>query len=130
MKLIIPVLLAILVIAPVVQAADATLEWQYAKEDEAKINGFRILYTDVNLGSKYTHTIADPTARSVENITSTLHLIPSHQYKFTCRAYAGEGESPDSNEVTWDVPAFVPPADSHPVTITINAPAKITIQTP
>ena len=120
----------VLTLASACLAADAALQWDYSAADQANIAGFRILYTDVNLGKDYTYTLADPAAREVKEITTTLQLIPSHQYSFTCRAYAGVGESADSNMVTWDVPPFVPPGNLSPVKIDVPAPGSILIFLP
>jgi hypothetical protein len=126
--LFVSVVAAILTLAGSALAAD--LQWEYSTADEAKITGFRILSTDVNLGKTYSASFPDPALRTVKDITTTLHLIPSHEYKFTARAYNLAGESPDSNEVSWAVPPWKPPVDSHPVKIEIPAPASILIFKP
>jgi len=123
--------LAVLFVAtPAMAAERIDLAWEYDAAAEARIDGFRILYTDVNTGDEYSYKVPQPSARSVEDIITTMKLIPSHTYRFTCRAYAGEGESDDSNQVQYEVPPWVAPEDSHPIRIEIPAPGSIVIYKP
>lgn len=130
MKRAILVVSILLIAAGAMAAQRYDLQWQYDQADEAKISGFRILYTDVNAGKSYSKSFAEPSRRSIEDIVTALGLIPSHEYRFTCRAYAGEGESPDSNEVSLTVPPWTPPVDRQPVSIEIPAPGTILIYKP
>lgn len=116
-----------LLTAATAQAAD--LVWEYSQDDQAKILGFRIIFTDTAAPDiQYSHLVPDPAARRVVDIDHTLHLVPAHEYNFRCRAYNASGESGDSNTVGHTAPAWQPPQNRYPLAGNVNRPTEATVQ--
>ena len=120
------VLLLLLLLLPA-WASAASLHWDYT--DSSMLTGWVCYYQATSDTSKtYSYTLNDPAARSLD--LSALQLVPGTEYNLWLTAYNSHTESGPSNTVDYTTPGFTPPADSHPVTITIPAPATITITQP
>ena len=118
-------LLIVLSGAPYARAA--SLHWTY--QDSSMLSGW-IFYCQAtdNPNKTYTHALNDPSARSMD--ISALQLNPGTEYNIWVTAYNSHAESGKSNMVDFTTDPFAPPPDSHPVTITIQAPATVTITQP
>jgi len=126
-KIFITALIILTILAGTLSANAASLAWDYT--DSSNITGWVCYYQATSDTSKtYSYTLNDPAARTMD--ISALQLIPGTEYNIWLTAYNANTESGPSNTVDFTSPAFTPPPDSHPVTITIEAPATVTITQP
>ena len=117
----------LMVLMGALYANAASLAWDYT--DSSNVTGWVCYYQATADTSKtYSYMLNDPAARTMD--ISALQLIPGTEYNIWLTAYNTAGESGPSNTVDFTSPAFTPPPDSHPVTITIEAPATVTITQP
>ena len=86
------IVLALLLVAPV-QAADVTFAWEY--DDTSVIDGFRIFIRQDGQAYDY----ADPTWTGTTLGGTVNGLANDTQYAAVVRAYKGQLESKDSDEV-------------------------------
>jgi len=125
--LLITAMAILMILAGTLSANAASLAWTYT--DSSNVTGWVCYYQATSDTSKtYSYTLNDPAARTLD--ISALQLIPGTEYNIWLTAYNTSGESGPSNTVDFTSPAFAPPPDSHPVTITIEAPATVTITQP
>ena len=117
----------LMILVGALSASAASLAWTYT--DSSNLTGWVCYYQATSDTSKtYSYTLNDPAARTMD--ISVLQLIPGTEYNIWLTAYNANAESGPSNTVDFTMPAFTPPDDSHPVTITIEAPATVTITQP
>ena len=83
--------------AMVASAADVRLAWDH---NDPLPEGYRIFVRDV--GADYDY--ANPVWQGVENTGLVSDLIAGQEYAFIVRAFSGDLESPDSDEVVYTPP--------------------------
>ena len=118
MKSFILVVLAILVfLAGTVQAE--SLRWD--APPAGNVTGYIVYYGEQSGSRVYHSNVGNVTL--FPNFNTVLPLQPGVEYFFIIRAYNGVGESLDSNEVSFTVPAiYTPPADVGPVALPAPEP--------
>jgi len=120
MKRLIGIWIVSIIFAMVISSVDAaeepTLKWDAST---GKVDGYTIYYGLESGVYKHSEDVGNVT--ELLNIVTALGIHPNLTYFFVVRAYNTQGESGDSNETTYSVPAWEPPANNHPSTI-INIP--------
>ena len=123
-KLIISLLIVLLLPA---MALAAHLAWDYT--DSSMLKGWKFYYqSTADASNTYIYTFDDPSARTLD--MGALQLIPGTEYMIWMTAYNAHAESAKSNTVDFTAPDMTFPPDSHPIVITIPAPATLTITRP
>lgn len=114
-------LLAAFWVAAICEAGEVTLQWDANSEN---VDGYRLFWRIEGTTYDYERSVLPDNFQAT---TYTIkNLIPSATYYFVARAYRGENESGDSNEVTFVVPPVLYICRGCLLTATGERPSTIT----
>jgi hypothetical protein len=103
-------LIAIFILAPGMAIAGPTLQWE---PSTGEVSGYKVLFGTAATELTEEKDVGNTTRYSLNN----LPLKDSTTYYFAVRAYNAQGESPDSNQISWTSSDSTPPMPPQGVTV-------------